>query len=82
MGIHVIGSVLGVVFDNEEGGLGPEFREAHGFDKPAQGQVVVGHQGRRGELAGGGPLGVVVWQPQDLESRHIAFRLEAFEARR
>ena len=57
MGVDVVGAVLGVVFDDEEGGLGPEFRVADGLDELAEGEVVIGHQGGGGELAGGGRRG-------------------------
>ena len=45
MGIHVIGAVLGVVLDDEDGGVLPELALAHRLDHAAQRQIVVGDHG-------------------------------------
>ena len=43
MGVDVVGAVLGVVFQHEDGRLRPELAVADRLDDAAQGQVVVGH---------------------------------------
>ena len=42
MGVDVIGPVLGIVFDDENGTLWPEFGVRYGFDDAAERQVVIG----------------------------------------
>ncbi len=79
MGVDVVRAVLGVVFDDEDGGLGPELGLADGFDDAPEGEVVVGDHGAGGAFAGGGAVGVVVGQPHDLQSRHVALALESLE---
>ena len=44
MRVHVVGTVLGVILDDEDGGLRPEYRMADGLDEPAQRKVIVRDQ--------------------------------------
>src|ERR1035438_8072338 len=60
MGIHVVGTVLGVVLKDENGGIGPKARFGDAFDQLAAGVVVIGSGGERGDFAGGGAGSVVV----------------------
>ena len=72
VGVDVVGAVLGVVLDHEDGHLLPEPALAQPLDHPAERQVVVGEVGRRGRLAGRRARGVVVGQPQDDQAGHLA----------
>ena len=72
MRIHVIGAVLGVVFQNENCGAGPETRFGDPFHQLAHGVIVIGGSGERSDLAGGGARGVVVAQAHDDQARHVA----------
>src|ERR1017187_652087 len=60
VGIHVVGTVLGVVFEDENGGVGPKARFGDALDQLADSKVVIGGGGERGDLAGGGAGSVVV----------------------
>src|SRR5215469_11436212 len=42
MGIHVVGSILGVVFEDEDGGIVPVGAVGDGIDDAANGEIVVG----------------------------------------
>ena len=52
MGVHVVRAVLGVVFQDENGGLRPELAVADRLDQRPKRQVVVGHVGGRRRHAG------------------------------
>jgi len=45
MSVDVIGAVLGVVFDDEDGGIVPVGAVGDGVDDAAEGEVVVGDAG-------------------------------------
>ena len=60
MRIDVVGAVLRVVFQNEDGGLRPELGMANALDNAAQGGVVLGDVGARRPLAPRRALGVIV----------------------
>ena len=57
--VDVVGAVLGVVLDDEDGHLIPETAVAGGFDDAAEAEVVAGDAGVRGEGAGLGAGSVV-----------------------
>ena len=48
MGINVVGAILGIVFEHENGGIVPIRTVRQGLNYPADSQVVVGHRSRRG----------------------------------
>ena len=66
MSVNVIGTSLRIIFVNENGGFGPEFRITDGFDQSTDGEVVVGHMGGGGDGTTGVVLGKIddgeVWQ--------------------
>src|ERR1035438_1569243 len=72
VGIHVVGTVLGVVFEDENGRIGPKARFRDALDQLADGVVVIGGGGERGDLAGGGAGSVVVGEAHYNQARHIA----------
>ena len=75
--VYVIAAVLGIVFKDEEGGRVPEGRVGDGFDRAADGEVVIGDRGFGRGSAGTGAGGVVVGQPQQDEVGHGVFALLA-----
>src|SRR5678816_267274 len=79
MCIDVVGTVLRVVFHDEDGCLWPELRAADRLDHEAKGAVVVAHMRDRRGFAGARSTGVIVGQTHDLQPRHLAFLLEAFQ---
>src|ERR1022692_3462562 len=60
VGIHVVGTVLRVVLEDEDGGVGPKARFGDALDQLADGVVVISSGGERGDFAGGGAGSVVV----------------------
>src|SRR5262249_51797393 len=76
VGVHVVGPVLGVVLDHEDGGLRPVLALRHRLDQPAQGQVVAADTRLRRERARRRAGGVVLAQAHDDEARHGAVLLE------
>ena len=64
MRVHVVGAVLGIVFEDEEGRVVPEGRVRDSIDGAADGQVVVGNGGLGRGSAGPRARGVVVGQAQ------------------
>ena len=73
----MVGAVLGVVLDDEDRRRRPERRPAHRLDEPAEGEVVLRHEGGGGELAGARAAGVIVGEADDLQPRHLPLGLEA-----
>ena len=69
MRIDVIGAVLRVVFDDEDGGVVPVRAVGDGIDHAAERQIVVGDRGLRRGLAGTRASGVVVGQIEQRELR-------------
>src|SRR5579871_4045589 len=76
MRIDVVGAVLGVVFEHEDGGIVPVRTVEDGIDNAAQGEVVVGDVGRRPGPVGASTASVVVGQIEQDEAGH--FELGAF----
>ena len=48
--VHVVRTVLRIIFDDEDCGLRPELRVADGFDDLAEGKIIVG------DISGGGAM--------------------------
>src|SRR5579872_2181073 len=71
MRIHVIGAVLSVIFDDENGGVIPVRTVRNSLDDAAHGKVVVGNAGGGLALPGAGCGGVVVGQAQQHEIRQL-----------
>ena len=71
MAVDVVPAVLGIVFIDEDRGLGPEAAVRDGLHEPAHGQVVVGHQARGVGNAALGAGGVVLRQVDDHEVRPL-----------
>src|SRR5208282_2864398 len=69
MGIDVIGAILRVVLDDEDGGVVPVGTVGEGIDYAAYRQIVVGDRGLRRGLAGTRASGVVVGQVEERELR-------------
>jgi len=68
---HMIESVLRVVLDPENNRIFPKAASAERFDDAAEGQVVVGHTGRRCWGTRAGPARVIVGQADQDELRHL-----------
>ena len=79
MGVHVVGAVLRVVLEDEDGRLRPEAALRDGLDEPAEGDVVLGHHRARGERSRPRPVGVVAAEVEDVEAGQAAVLLEAPE---
>ena len=79
MGIDMIGAVLGVVLDHEDGHLGPVFAVGDRLDDLAERHVVAGHAGPRRERAGAGAGGVVFTQAHHREPGQVVILLEFAE---
>ncbi len=67
MGVDVVGAVLRVVFDDEDGHLIPKSAAAGGFDDAAKTEIVARDAGFRREGAGFGSGGVVFAKGHDGE---------------
>ena len=76
MGVDVVGAVLGVIFQHENGGLRPELAVADRFDHASQRQIVIGQIGDRRWRSDLCPRRVIVGQANDHELRHLAFGFE------
>src|ERR1019366_1787387 len=70
--IHVVGTVLGIVFQDENCRAGPKARLGDTFHQLADGVIVIGGGGKGGDLARGGPRCVVVAQAHHDQARHMA----------
>ncbi len=71
MGVDMVGAVLGVVFDHEDGHLGPVLAVGDGLDDLAQRQVVAGHAGPRRERSRPGAGRVVFAQAHHREPGQV-----------
>src|ERR1035437_10586989 len=71
MGIDVIGAVLRVVLDHEDGSVVPVRTMGDGIDHTAKRQVVIGYRGLRRRLAGTRTAGVVVGPVEQRELRKL-----------
>src|SRR5216684_4664302 len=69
MGIDVIGAVLRVVFEDEDGGIVPVGTMRNGIDDPAEREIVIGDRRLRSWLAGTRASGVVIGQVEQRELR-------------
>ncbi len=74
--VDMVGAVLGVVFQDENGGLRPELRLRDRLHQQPERVVVVGDGGLRSDLAGADARGVIVAEPHRHEARHLAAALE------
>ena len=81
MRVHVVGSILRVVLEDENRRVGPEFRFTHGFDDAAEGLIIFSDHRRRGGFAGHRAHRMVVPETEHLQARHAAFALEAADLR-
>src|ERR1035438_5331190 len=75
MRIHVVGTGLGIVFEDEKGRIVPKRRVRDGLDSATHGEVVVCDRGLGRGFAGTGARGVVVRQAQHDEVRHRVMAL-------
>ncbi len=73
MGVDVVGTVLRVVFENENGGIVPVRAVGDGVDDAANGKVVVGNGGCGTRLALSAAGGVIVGKAQENELRETVF---------
>jgi hypothetical protein len=76
VGIDVIGAVLGVVFNDEDGGGGPGGAVGDGVNQHAHGVIVIGVVGEWRESAGRGALSMIVTHAEDGHLRHFAGSIE------
>ena len=72
MGIDVVGAVLGIVLDDEDRHLRPEFAAARGSHDLAHADIVAGDAGVGGRRAGGRAAGVVFAERHDGEAGELA----------
>src|ERR1051325_395305 len=68
MSVNVVRAVLGVVLDDEDCHLIPEFAVAGGFDEAAQRQIVVAYAGFGGRRAGARAAGMILAEGHDGEA--------------
>ena len=71
MGVDVIGAVLRVVFDHEDGSVVPVRAVGDGIDNAAEREVVIGDRGLRRGLARTRASGVVVGKVEQRELRKL-----------
>ena len=69
--IHVVGAVLRVVLQHEDGGARPEAALRNRLHQHPQRVVVIGGHGEGGELACLRAVGVIVAQPHEHQPRHV-----------
>src|ERR1019366_1089578 len=69
MSVNVVGAVLRIVFDDEDGGVVPVGTVGDGVDDAADRQIVVGDRGLRRGLAGTRASSVIVGQIEKRELR-------------
>ena len=81
MRIHVIGTVLRVVLDDEDRCFSPELRMGQRFDEHPERQIVVRHGGDGRPLVGSRARSMIVGQPHDLQPRHVALLFKALQLR-
>ena len=67
MGIDMIGAVLRVVFEDEDGGVVPVGAMRNGIDYAAEREIVIGDRSLRSWLASARASGVVVRQVEQRE---------------
>ena len=79
MGIDVVGAILGVVFDDEDGGFFPDRAFADAFDEAAESEVVAGDACLGRGFVGRGALSVVLAKAHDDELRQRALGNEVVE---
>ncbi len=71
MGIDVIGAVLGVVFENEDGGVVPIRAVGDGVDDPTEGEVVIGDRGGGAGVERTSAAGVIVGEIEEDEGGEL-----------
>ena len=72
VGVDVVGSILGVIFEDEDGGFRPDGTMGDMLDQFAEGQVVVGYLGDRAISAFMETTGMVIGQIDGTEMRQCA----------
>ena len=72
--VYVVGAVLGVIFENKNGGVIPIRTIGDGFHDAAQRQVVIGNGGRRTRKIGTRTSRMVVRQVEQNKCRHLEFK--------
>src|SRR4051812_38837744 len=75
----MVGSALGIVFDDEDRRVLPEWTAGNRFDDPPEREIVVGNHRSRGERAGRRSARVIVAEMQDRELRQVVVLYEAVE---
>lgn len=83
VGIHVVGAILGVIFNNEDDRIIPVGATRQSLDCTAQGKVVVGHEGSRARLSRYRPLCMIIRKVQQhkrWQFRSLAFLSSAYKA--
>src|ERR1700723_2235993 len=72
MRVDVVGAGLRIILQYENHGVFPKWRLAERFDNPAEGEIVVGHEGARSVKAGASAGGVVAREMHDFELWHVS----------
>src|SRR5437879_2824390 len=75
----MVGPVLRIVLNNEDGSLRPEFRLAYGLNESTEREVVVGDERCGRVFVGHGAVGVVVRKADDLQPRHLPFGFKSLQ---
>ncbi len=79
MRVDVIGPILRVILEYEDGGLRPELGMADALDDPTQRQIVIGNTSTWRSLAQAHAIGMIARQSNHLQPRHVTFTLESLE---
>ncbi len=75
MGVDVVAAVLGVVFEDEDGGVVPVGAVRDGVDHSAQGQIVVGDRGLGARAIRSRAAGVIVGEIEQHEGGELELRI-------
>ena len=81
MSVDMVGAVLGIVFENEDGSVFPVGAVRDSIDQAADGEIVIGHRGLWSGHAGSSAGGVIVGKAEHHEVRELfaTARLTGFD---